>query len=281
MKVTFWGVRGSIPVPGHATARYGGNTSCLSVEEGSDLLVLDAGTGIRRLGEALASRGHTGPIDVVLSHAHMDHVQGLPFFGPVHDPGRTLRVFGPAQEAGSLHGALGSLMKPPFWPAQFSATADRLAVTEIKSEEFRVASFDIRTVPLRHPGRTLGFSITRGSGGESLNYLTDNELGPWSGMPEWQSRLVGFLRNGAVLVHDATFGDDVIRDRIGWGHSSGGQAVDLAIAAGVRRLILFHHAPEHTDQRIDQLVDEARSRAARAGSALVVEAAAEGLSFDL
>jgi phosphoribosyl 1,2-cyclic phosphodiesterase len=280
VKVTFWGVRGSIPVPGTDTARYGGNTSCLSVEAGSDLLVLDAGTGIRRLGESLSARRYTGPVDILLSHAHMDHVQGLPFFGPIHDPRRTVRIYGPAQETGSLHGALGSLMRPPFWPAHYTATAERLAVTEFTAADFRAASFGIRTVPLRHPGRTLGFSITHGSDGESFNYLTDNELGPWSGMPEWQSRLVGFLRNGAVLVHDATFGDDVIRDRIGWGHSSGGQAVDLAIAAGVRRLILFHHAPEHTDQRIDQLVGEARSRAARAGSALVVEAAAEGLSFD-
>jgi len=281
VRVTFWGARGSIPVPGIETARYGGNTPCVSVEDGPGMLVLDAGTGIRRLGEALAARRHSGPIDVFLSHAHIDHIHGLPFFAPIHDPDAKVRIFGPAPGNISLHETLSRLMTPPLWPAHYAPTAARLNVTEITAQERETDYFRVRGIELRHPGRTLGYSIAPLAGGQSVNYMTDNELGRWVGMPEWQESLVGFLRNGEVLIHDATYGEDEIRDRTGWGHSSANQAVDLAIAAGVRKLILFHHAPEHRDDVIDRIVAEARRRVASAGVKLDVDAAAEGLAIDL
>ncbi|HEX7023394.1 MAG TPA: MBL fold metallo-hydrolase [Gemmatimonadales bacterium] len=268
-------------MPGLETARYGGNTPCVSLENGPGVLVLDAGTGIRRLGEALTARGHGGPIDILLSHAHIDHIQGLPFFAPVHDPGARVRIHGPAPDTLSLHQTLGRLMVPPFWPAYYAAVAERLDVTEITAGEFQTDYFRIRAMPLSHPGRTLGYSITSVAGGPTVNYMTDNELGTWTGMPSWQVDLVGFLRNTEVLIHDATYGEDEIPHRTGWGHSGASQAVDLAVAAGVRKLILFHHAPEHTDSEIDRLLAEARRRVRGAGVELDVEAAAEGTAFDL
>jgi phosphoribosyl 1,2-cyclic phosphodiesterase len=281
VRITFWGVRGSIAVPGIETARYGGNTPCVSVEDGAGILVLDAGTGIRRLGEALAARRHTGVFDVLLSHTHIDHIQGLPFFAPIHDADAKVRIFGPAPGPISLHETLGRLMTPPFWPANYASIAEKLEVTEITALEFPVSNFQVRGIALRHPGRTLGYSISPLAGGPSVNYMTDNELGRWTGVPDWQVELVGFLQNVEVLIHDATYGEHEIRERAGWGHSSANQAVDLAVAAGVRKLILFHHAPEHRDDEIDRILAEARRRVASAGVKLDVEAAAEGLALDI
>jgi phosphoribosyl 1,2-cyclic phosphodiesterase len=281
VRVTFWGTRGSVPVPGGATARYGGNTPCVTVEHGRGLLVLDAGTGIRRLGEALRARSSETPIDLLLSHVHWDHIQGLPFFAPVHDPAMRVRVFGPTPELMPLRETLLGQMSPPVSVPAYAEAAARMEVTEITAGRFETGNFSIRTVPLRHPGRTLGFSVSPAGGGQTVNYLTDNELGAWTGTPEWQAGLVAFLRGGEVLIHDATWNDAEAAGRSGWGHSSASQAVDLAVASGVRRLILFHHAPDHGDDDVDQLLAEARRRVAAAGVKLLVDAAAEGSSLDL
>lgn len=245
------------------------------------MLVLDAGTGIRQLGADLLARSYRGTIDVLISHSHIDHIHGLPFFAPIHDPAARVRIFGPRPEQISLHETLARLMIPPLWPAAYLPVARGLDVTEITAEELEIDNFKIRTRTLRHPGRTLGYSISVRDGAQSVNYLTDNELGDWPGPPEWPAGLVGFLRNGTVLIHDATYGDAEIGARAGWGHSSASQAVDLAVASGVERLVLFHHAPEHSDAEIDGLLAEARRRAAEAGARLAIDAATEGLSFDI
>jgi phosphoribosyl 1,2-cyclic phosphodiesterase len=281
MRVTFWGTRGSVPVPGSATLRYGGNTSCVSLEEGSSLLVLDAGTGIRCLGQALAQRGRGGPIEILLSHAHTDHISGLPFFPPIHDPLAPVRIFGPRPDVGTLREVLTRQMTPPLWPASYAEVAARLDVTEITAGRVPSEYFQAEAVPLRHPGRTLGYSISAAAGAPMVNYMTDNELGDWTRTPDWQVPLAAFLRHGGVLIHDATYDDTEIPKRSGWGHSSASQAVDLAMAAGMRRLILFHHAPEHGDDEVDRLLGGARRRVAEAGGGLLVEAAAEGSSFDV
>ena len=281
MKVTIRGARGSIPLPGAQTVRYGGTTPCVTIEEGRGLLILDAGTGIRRLGEAFGARRLGDPIDLLLSHTHWDHIQGLPFFAPLYDTSRWVRIFGPTPEVGTLRDVLVGQMTPPVWPVAYAAVADRLDVTEITAEELRTDYFGIRTVALRHPGRTLGYSVSTSVDGPTVNYLTDNELGVWTGKPDWQGKLVGFLRNGDVLIHDATYDDAEISTKQGWGHSSASQATDLAVAAGVRKLILFHHAPEHSDESVDRMLADARRRVAAAGATVLVEAAAEGSSFDV
>ena len=281
MRVTFWGTRGSIPTPGSHTVRYGGDTACVSLEDGPGLLILDAGTGIRRLGDALAARPQHQRIDLLLSHAHSDHIQGLPFFAPLHDPKVKVRVFGPKPEALSLREVLVRQMSAPVWPAQYAAVAARLEVTEVTADELRTDYFRIRAIPLCHPGRTFGYSISGAAGGPSVNYMTDNELGNLAKAPDWQGALVGFLQGSEMLIHDATYGDDEILSHAGWGHSSGSQAVDLALAAGVRKLMLFHHAPEHGDRDVDRVLAEARRRVAAGRGQLLVEAAAAGSSFDI
>jgi phosphoribosyl 1,2-cyclic phosphodiesterase len=281
VRVTFWGTRGSIPTPGAHTVRYGGDTPCVSLEDGPGLLILDAGSGIRRLGEALLARGHRAPIDVLLSHTHWDHIQGLPFFAPVHDPKLKVRIYGPRPELLALREVLMRQMSPPVSVPAYAADAARMEVTEITAGELRTDYFRIGALPLRHPGRTLGFSVSAATGGATVNYLTDNELGDLSTAPDWQAALVGFLQGSEVLIHDATYADNEVPARRGWGHSSGSQAVDLAVAAGVRKLMLFHHAPEHGDREVDRVLAEARRRVAVAGAQLVVEAAAAGLSFDI
>jgi phosphoribosyl 1,2-cyclic phosphodiesterase len=281
VKLTIWGARGSIPVPGPDTLRYGGNTPCVTLEDGPAVLILDAGTGIRRLGEALAGRRYDGPIDILLSHPHVDHIHGLPFFAPIHDSVRRVEIYGPGGNELPLREVLLRQMTPPLWPAYYIETARRLSVTEITADEFRTDYFVVRTTVLRHPGRTLGYSISGHAGGPTVNYLTDNELGDWTGGPEWQARLVGFLRNSEVLIHDATWSDTEVPEKIGWGHSSTSQAVDLAIAAKVRRLVLFHHSPDRRDDEVDRLLAEARHRVAQHGATLSVDAAAEGLSLDV
>jgi phosphoribosyl 1,2-cyclic phosphodiesterase len=281
VRVTFWGTRGTIPTPGSHTVRYGGDTACVSLEDGPGLLILDAGTGIRRLGEALLARGHRAPIDLLLSHTHWDHIQGLPYFAPAHDPRLRVRIYGPRPEVLELREVLLRQMSPPNAPAHYHTVAQRFEVTEITAGELRTEYFQIRALPLRHPGRTLGFSVSPAVGGATVNYLTDNELGDLSTTPDWQATLVGFLRDTEVLIHDATYGDDEIPARGGWGHSSGSQAVDLAVAAGVHKLMLFHHAPEHGDREVDRVLAEARRRVAVTGASLVVEAAAAGQSFDI
>jgi ribonuclease BN (tRNA processing enzyme) len=253
----------------------------VSLEDGPGLLILDAGTGIRRLGDALAARPQHQRIDLLLSHAHSDHIQGLPFFAPLHDPKVKVRVFGPKPEALSLREVLVRQMSAPVWPAQYAAVAARLEVTEVTADELRTDYFRIRAIPLCHPGRTFGYSISGAAGGPSVNYMTDNELGNLAKAPDWQGALVGFLQGSEMLIHDATYGDDEILSHAGWGHSSGSQAVDLALAAGVRKLMLFHHAPEHGDRDVDRVLAEARRRVAAGRGQLLVEAAAAGSSFDI
>ena len=207
----------------------------------------DAGSGIRAAGRGLTSARHAGPIDLLISHAHIDHLQGLPFFEPIHNAGARVHIYGPRPESISLHASIAQLMTPPYWPAHYAPVAAKLAVTEITAAEFQTEYFRVRAIPLCHPGGTLGFAVAALAEGSIVNYMTDNELALGTGVPDWQAEMVGFLQNADLLIHDATYGDDEISERSGWGHSSGSEAVDLAVAARVRRLILFHHAPEHDE----------------------------------
>ncbi len=266
MRVTFWGTRGSIPVPGAGTVRYGGNTPCLSVESEDGLLILDAGTGIRELGRRLA--GSETPVHILLSHTHWDHIHGLPFFAPLYEAGRPIRVYGPRPEGVPLEATLLRQLEPAVFPVPASAVSGRLEVTELTDGPCRIGRFWVESVPLRHPGRTLGYRIRADAGEESVSYLTDNELGD---PPEWGS-LVGFLRGCPLLVHDGMYDDESAGRRKGWGHSAASRAAELAAAAGVGRLALFHHDPERDDAGVDRLVAAARRKA----GAVPVEAAAEG-----
>jgi phosphoribosyl 1,2-cyclic phosphodiesterase len=282
-RLRFWGTRGSIPSPGPGTVRYGGNTACTTLEPaspgGGPTLVLDAGTGIRACGAAWEQDGRGGEAEVLLSHVHWDHVQGFPFFAPLHQPGARVRVRGPRPGPGGLAEVLGRLLAPEVFPVHPAA---RLLLEELGGESFEAAGWTVRPFRLCHPGPTLGYRFRR-AGVADLAYVTDNELaGELHGVgPEWRPKLVDFLGGVHTLVHDATNAASQARERRGWGHSSAAESVALAAEAGCRRLLLFHHDPGRDDAGVDRQVQEARALAAEVAPGLTIEAAAEGTSLPL
>ncbi len=266
--------------------RYGGNTACISIT-GDDgrLTILDAGSGLRPLGhELMSQRGRNFTADILLSHTHWDHIQGLPFFKPLSGKGNRFRVYGAAQAEVSLQEILRRQMDPMVFPVPLEALAAQIEVYDIVEGQISLTDFRAHAFRLRHPGTTLGYRLGPAGGGREIAYLTDNELGTGGTYPvsdDWRQRLVRFLSGTDTLIHDAMYSDRFIETRAGWGHSSPRQAVDLAVEASCARLILFHHEPEHDDDTIDQLLADAREYARRTAPKLIVEAAAEGSGFSL
>ncbi len=286
--VTFWGTRGSIPTPGPTTSRYGGNTPCVAVEgaEGQ-LVVLDAGTGIRTLGLDLVEKQNGAvKVEILLSHAHWDHIQGLPHFKPFFAPGNTVRIWGTRQGTASLEAILRQQMDPAVFPVPLDALSASLTVQQVDRDEFSIGEFRVRTTKLRHPGTTLGFRLTpaKGGGGSSMAYVTDNELGPggqYDVAKSWRRDFVKFLKDVDLLIHDAMYTPAELEQHRGWGHSTYEEAVNLAQDAGAKKLVLFHHEPEHGDKAMDGLVAAARKFAKTRGGSLEVLAAQEGMKVTL
>ncbi|MBA3659132.1 MAG: MBL fold metallo-hydrolase [Gemmatimonadales bacterium] len=285
--LTFWGTRGSIPTPGPATARYGGNTPCIAISgTNGGLVVLDAGTGLRPLGHELMLRRNGRPLtaEILLSHTHWDHIQGLPFFKPLSAPGNRVRIYGAAQEGVALAEILGRQMDPMVFPVPLDAVAADLSVNEVSEGGFELEHFHVRTIRLRHPGQTLGYRLQPLDGGREIGYITDNELGPGGAYEvgeNWRARLVDFLQGCDTVIHDAMYAEGMIRARAGWGHSTPGEAVRLTAEAGCSRLVLFHHEPEHDDDAMDDLLCETRVLARTIAPGLEVDAAMEGSQIRL
>src|SRR5215207_9966560 len=265
--------------------RYGGNTACISLGAADGrLTILDAGSGLRTLGASLMSRRGRLNADILLSHTHWDHIQGLPFFKPLSSSGNRFCVFGAAQEGVPLEEILRRQMDPMVFPVPLEALAAKIEVRDIVEGEVVLSDFRVTAFRLRHPGTTLGYRMVPAAGGRDIAYLTDNELGAGGTYPvskDWRRRLVQFLAGTDTLIHDAMYSDQFIQVRAGWGHSTPRQAVDLATEASCARLILFHHEPEHDDATIDLLLADARAHAHRVAPKLVVEAAIEGSGFEL
>lgn len=289
-RVTFWGTRGSIPTPGPDTVRYGGNTPCVAVEGlGADegrFVILDAGTGIRRLGGELVRRQGNDAlnVDLLLSHTHWDHIHGLPFFAPFFGKGNCVRIWGSKQGEVDLEVILRQQMHPVVFPVPLDEVAAELTVGHVDAQAFEIDGFAVRAIRLRHPGNTLAYRLTPADGGASMAYVTDNELGSGGDYGEprsWRSDFVGFLRGVDVLIHDAMFTPDELKQHRGWGHSSYLEAVTLAADARVKRLVLFHHRPERDDAGMDALVKQARAAAKKLNPSLEVIAATEGLQLTL
>ena len=284
--VTFWGTRGSIPTPGAHTARYGGNTPCVAVKGArGELLILDAGTGIRALGNRLVEQ-QDGAVnaEILLSHAHWDHIQGLPHFKPFFSPGNAVRIWGSRQGTMSLETILRQQMDPAVFPVPLDALSARLTVQHVEAGEFTVGAFRVRAMKLRHPGTTLGYRLSPVSGGPALAYVTDNELGngpDYGTLPSWRDEFVRFLEGVELLIHDAMYTPDELETHRGWGHSTFEEAVAVAADAGARRLVLFHHEPEHGDEVMDRLTDQARRLAKKRALPEKVFAAQEGMTLTL
>lgn len=277
LEIGFWGTRGSIPTPGPATARYGGNTPCLSLADENGMVILDAGTGLRPLGRRLAARHPAGglAVDLLLTHTHWDHIQGLPFFQPLFHPANRIGIFGPRQRGPALRDILRGQMDPAVFPVPLSSLRADLTVTEITPGDLRLPNFTVRAIDVCHPAPTLGYAIAPAGGGPSVIYMTDNELGGPDGAPR-RANLVRFLRGGHTLVHDAMYFQAQARERVGWGHSGAAEAVELALEGGCRRLVLFHHDPDHDDGTLERLLAEAAETRDRWGGELLIALAAEG-----
>jgi phosphoribosyl 1,2-cyclic phosphodiesterase len=293
LRVRFWGVRGTLPAPGPDTCRYGGNTACVEVRVGDQLLILDAGTGIRKLGLALQRAANGRPITgaIFLSHSHWDHIHGLPYFAPAFVPGNRFRIFGCAGASQALESTLAGQMENPYFPLPMSALPATLEFCELKEEEFRLDGVRVRTKFLHHPGLTLAFRIE--ADGKSLVYATDNEpchpvVGGSSAdhhspcpRASHDAALAAFAAETDLLISDAQYTREEYAQKIGWGHSSIPDALALAVAARARRLALFHHDPERTDAQLDAIVAECRAELARAGAAIECFAAQEGVTLTL
>ena len=277
MRVTFWGTRGSIASPGPLTQGYGGNTSCVQVSaDDGTCLILDAGTGIRALGDALPQ--DVARIDILLGHLHMDHIQGLGFFGPIFAPGREIHVWGPPSATLDLRGRLSRYLSPPLFPVRLRDVESRLELHNAPAEPTRIGAFEVTAATIIHPGPTVGYRISEN--GASMAYLSDHE--PALGVdgfpvaPAWTSG--HDLAAGVdVLVHDGQYSEAERQARIGWGHSSTVEAAAFARQAGAKRLICFHHDPSHDDEAVDRLVEAATAVAA----GVLVSGAREGVSLQV
>lgn len=270
MRVRFQGVRGSVPVAGPDTVRTGGNTTCVSVEHDGHVLLLDGGTGLRRFGQAWGYR----PLQatVLFTHVHWDHIQGVPFFGPAFHPDSRLRFAGASE--GEVRQALGSQMRAPCFPITLDAFHAQLEWHQVVSGvPFQDGPFHVHPLRLKHPGGVLAYRIE--AGGRSLVFATDVEHAG-----EVDPELVRLSRDVDLLIHDAQYTQAEYRgevgpSRVGWGHSTIDEAITVAERSGARRLALFHHDPERTDDGVAVLEAHAQARlptafAAREGPALAL-----------
>lgn len=286
LSVRFWGTRGSIPSPGPTTVRYGGNTPCLELRtEDGWLVILDAGTGIRELGRSLLERADGGPIagDIFLTHAHWDHIQGIPFFAPVFRKGNHFTIWGSKSLQTSIDRVVRDQMSPVVFPVSFEELQARIDFQDLVEEKRAGRGYCVAAMAVRHPGGALGYRFTDGDDeGGGLVYVSDNELSAratYDELPGWRERFVKFARGAAVLVHDTMYTAQEYDAYIGWGHSTYEDAVELAMEAEVGRLVLFHHRPERTDDDVDRYLDICRQMAAKCGSPLEIVAAAEGMTL--
>ena len=280
MRVTIWGCRGSVPTPGPDTVRYGGNTSCIEVSlDGAATLVFDAGTGIRGLGLDLLAR-EIRHIHLFLTHLHLDHLEGLRFFAPLWDKRVTLDVWGPPSPTLSLKERVARSFSPPLFPVDLHDAPARVTFRDVPREEWVVDGVSLHADLVLHPGPTVGFRIE--TGGASLAYIPDHEpalAGRIDRRPlDWISG-ASIAHDADVLLHDAQYFEDEYEDRMGWGHSSVADAVDFALAVDARRLVLFHHEPQHSDGQLERL--EARARLLAGSNGLTPTLAHEGMVIEL
>ncbi len=286
LRVQFWGTRGSIPSPGRRTVRYGGNTPCIEIRTAEGwLVILDAGTGIRELGLSLQDRSDGAPLagDIFLTHAHWDHIQGIPFFAPIFQRGNHFTIWGSKALEGSVDRVVRDQMSPVVFPVSFEELDARIDFSTIAAGERRGGQgYEVEAFEVQHPGGALGYRFRSPGSDRSIVYVSDNEVGApekYNSPKDWKQRFVEFVRGATVFVHDTMYTTEEYDHHRGWGHSTFHDAVDVAMEAEVGTLVLFHHEPRRTDEELDQRVDECRALVRSRGGALQVVGAAEGLTL--
>lgn len=286
----FWGVRGSIATPGPGTVQFGGNTSCVEVRAGGQIIILDAGTGLRSLGRELAHefKDRALQLTLLLSHTHWDHIQGLPFFQPLYFPNNRVRILGYEGARSGLFKVLSSQMESPYFPVGLKELPSNVEIDELRDLDFQIGSVRVEAFFANHPGICVGYRLTTPEG--SIAFFPDNEpphrLQHQTGMQadeakrgfaEQESRkFVEFLRDVDVLILDSQYDAEEYTRHEGWGHGCVDDVVQIAIEARAKRLFLFHHDPDHDDAKVASMVTHARQLAAKMKSPIQIEAAREG-----
>lgn len=282
IELSYWGVRGTLPVPGEKSLRYGGNTNCLSIQFPKDnLFIFDAGSGIKELSNHLLSNhGTTLHAKIFISHPHWDHINALPFFVPLYIPGNEFEVFGASHGNVSMRELISAQMDGVYFPIRIKEFGARTYFRDLKEEELNVNGIKVRTMLLSHPGTCLGYRMEYGN--RSICYITDNELFPEDmrefNLNYWQ-KLISFVKSTDILITDTTYTDEEYPNKIKWGHSAVSQVVKLAHAAEVKELHMIHHDPDQTDDDIDRKLEKAQGLLMELNSKTKCYAPQEGQSF--
>lgn len=297
MKVRFWGTRGSIPTPGKNTVRYGGNTPCVEVRLGGDhLLILDAGTGIRNLGDELMAKGGSVKAHLAITHPHWDHIQGFPFFKPAFISGNELTIMGAQSRFVTLRQMIADQMNKVYFPIQLSELKTKIKFVPLKEDAVPLPGATLTSFYVNHPAFALGYRID--AGGKSLVYISDNEpfdrelarsmrnldkvvvekYGNARGNPN--QRIFDHARGASVLIHDATYTPEEYVNHVGWGHSHYLFALEVAAEAGVKKLVLFHHDQGRSDDQVDEIVLKCRHEIKIRKYQFECVAAAEGMELE-
>ncbi|MHA1598459.1 MAG: response regulator [Alphaproteobacteria bacterium] len=274
--LTFWGVRGTLPVPGKDSVRYGGNTSCVTINFArGDQFIFDAGSGIKELSNWYMAQGKKKiEAKIFLSHPHWDHINALPFFVPLYIQGNVFEIFGPRHGDVTVHELISAQMDGVYFPITIQEFASSVTFTDLHEETLDFNGIKISTLLLHHPGQCLGYRIDYK--GRSICYITDNELFLEDDEEHYDAfyvkRLVKFIAGTDALITDTTYTDDEYATKVGWGHSCISRVVDLADQAKVKTLYMFHHDPDQNDDAIDVKLETARQLLKDRGSSVVCEA---------
>ena len=298
MRLRFWGTRGSISTPGRHTVRYGGNTPCVELRlSNNELIILDAGTGIRNLGEKIAANGQSINAYLLLSHPHWDHIQGFPFFKPVFVSGNKLTIVGGETDQVTLQKVIADQMNKIYFPIQSKELKATLDFRRVGEEALDILGAQVQTIFVNHPSFAMGYRITHK--GKTIVYISDNE--PFdrevaesalnversivekyrgtNGDPN--RRVFDFVRDADLLIHDATYTPEEYADRVGWGHSHYDFTLKVAAEGRVGRLVLFHHSPDHSDEKVDDILKRCREEMKSRRYSFDCVAAAEGMEIEL
>jgi len=279
MYIKCWGSRGSIPVSGEEYNIYGGDTTCIEIRtKGDRIIIIDAGSGIRRLGNQLMDEGRYD-FDIIFTHAHWDHLLGFPFFKPLYTKKAEIRIHGCPFAEQFVDSILGKVMSSPNFPVDFSDVKASIRYEATCPEMFMVDSVRVEPIAISHPNQGNGYKFTED--GKIFVFITDNELGHIHGGGLPFDAYVDFSKGADLLFHDAEYTDEEYARYKGWGHSTWQCALDLAIRAEVGQLGLFHHNQDRTDREIDGIVDACRKAADRRGARLEIFAVKRDMTFNL
>lgn len=298
MRIKFWGTRGSISTPGPETVRYGGNTPCVEVRlDKHELIIFDAGTGIRNLGESLIETGESVKAFILISHPHWDHTQGFPFFKPAFISGNEITIIGGETDKVSLKKMISDQMNKIYFPIQLNELKATLKFRKVQEQTLKVFDAEVQTIFVNHPSFAIGYRLTHK--GKSIVYISDNE--PFdrrvsesirnvekvimerymASKGDPNQRIFDFVRNADVLIHDATYTPEEYVDRVGWGHSHYLFTLRVAAEGNVKNLILFHHDPAHNDNKVDDILRKCQKEIKNRQYGFKCLAATEGMEMEI